>query len=104
MFWGKMKLSMLSLLVLVILAASCGPAQTPTPEVIKEVIKETVVVEQPVKETVVAEKEVTKVVERVVTPTPAMGEKPRGVPGVLRGYRPELLLDLLECPAQSGPS
>jgi peptide/nickel transport system substrate-binding protein len=71
MFWGKMKLSMLSLLVLVILAASCGPAQTPTPEVIKE----TVVVEQPVKETVVAEIEVTKVVERVVTPTPAMEQE-----------------------------
>jgi maltose-binding protein MalE len=51
--------------------AGCGP--TPTPEVVKEVVKETVVVEKEV------EVEVTKVVEVekevVVTPTPAPEEE-----------------------------
>ena len=51
---------LMSVVILGLGAAACGPA--PTPEVVEKVVKETVVVEK--------EMEVTKEVEVVVTPTP----------------------------------
>ena len=61
---SRIILSFLALLIVIVLAA-CGP--TPTPEVVREVVKETVMVEKEV------EVEVTKVIEKevVVEATPA---------------------------------
>lgn len=61
------------LVVLVIVVAGCAQPVLPTPVVEKQVVQETVIVQETVvvKEAVEVEKEVTRVVERVVTVTPA---------------------------------
>jgi peptide/nickel transport system substrate-binding protein len=101
MFWKRVPVAILSLLLVLAVLASCGP--TPEPQVVEKVVTQEVekVVTQVVQETVIVEgtpevveveKEVTTVVEQVVTATPAAEELPDLVVGDVfffsRGFGP----------------